>query len=312
MRRFIYKILIAFAFLPLILPFNGCIEDDLSVCGVSVNFEFTKNVEDIDKFATNVDKINLYVFDSEGMYMGEYEEEGNRLHSGPMKLNLMAGTYSLVAWGNLCDDYELPSFGIGTGIDDVILSLKRNQDTVRTHPGDLYHGLVKDIVIEPSLQSNQSITISLTKNTNNIKVVALNLPISKAAGTMYDCTINSINGDYNFDNSIAGINRLQYIPEASINNENQLISDFVVMRELNDGSTRSRLLFTRNQSGNNPETLVDLNLIEYLIPASITKDLDRDDNFLIELTFDDTYGTVSIKVNGWEYPEVDYGSILYE
>ena len=281
-----------------IVPLQGCLEDDLSVCGVSVDFIFTKNVEGVDKFPTNVNKINLYIYDSQGNFVGEYSEEGRRLHSGPMKLNLMEGRYSLVAWGNLCDDYQLADM---EKLNNANLSLIRANDTIKNRPVDLYHGMLYQIEVKPEIQNNQLFTIELTKNTNKVVVTTTGMPYSEHSKTSYDCLIVSRNGDYKFDNSITGFDRLHYIPESFINDDEEKVSDFVIMRELNDKTiTNSQLLVIRITEGEEPVVLVRTSLTDLLIPISITGDLDIDDYFEIEIEITETNGTASIFINGWD------------
>lgn len=295
----LWSLLIGLSLL-LILPLQGCVEDDLSVCGISVEYVYTKNVDYVDKFSTHVESITLFVYDSEGNYVGEYMSEGNRLHSGPMKLNLSEGRYSLVAWGNLCDDYTLTN---KTRLDEAELSLVRTCDTISTRPGHLYHGGLYSIEVRPDYQNNQLFTIELTKNTNNIIVTTVGMPYSETgtSTTVYDCSIVSRNGDYKFDNNITGSDRLRYITESTINEDKEKVSDFIVMRELNDKNiTDSKLIITRTKQGEAPVDIVTTDLTPILLPASITGDLDVDDEFEIEIEITETNGTTTILINGWD------------
>ena len=281
-----------------IMSLTGCVEDDLSVCGISVNFVYDKNVDRVDKFATNVDKITLFVYDSQGNYVGEYASEGNKLHSGPIKLNLMEGEYTLVAWGNLCDDYELADIA---SYEAAVLSLRRANDTIMNRPGDLSHGELSKIQVRADLSANQTDTIYLTKNTNNIVVTTVGMPYSETSKTKYDCYIVSRNGDYKFDNLMTGADRLHYIPEASINGDEEKVSDFIILRELNDKTlTNSRIFISRTTEGEGTETLVARDLTDILLPIAITGDLDIDDYFEIELEITETNGTTTIRINDWK------------
>jgi len=288
----------AFLIFPIL---QGCVEDDLSVCGITIDFVFTKNVEGVDKFATNVNKINLFVYDSGGNYIGEYSAEGDRLHSNSMALNLLPGVYTLIAWGNICDDYELYNT---TNFGEAELSLKRTENIVSTHPGDLYHGGLYQLKVDPDLKANQRDTIELTKNTNNIKVTTKGMPYdeeTKSSKTTYSCSIVSNNGDYKFDNEITGTDRLQYIAKTSINEDKEKVSDFVVMRELNNNITQSQIVITRNEEDKIPVDILQTDLVPILISASLTGDLDIEDEFEIEIIITETNGTTTIKIDDWEY-----------
>ena len=311
----------------LLLLMQGCVTDDLSICGISVHFSYTKNLEGVDKFSSSINKINLYVFDAEGYFVQEYAVAKDSLPQDfTIYVNLAPGTYDFVAWGNLGDDYEIQSaFEKGvTRMDDLQLSLKRQPgDTVSALPRPLYHGgLFRTEIQATDLQINQKLLVDMMKDTKEIKVIARGLAITKetrAAGTIYDCAISSRNGDYKFDNSITGDARLQYIPQAEVDDENHLVSDFVIMREFNTtGITGSRLTVNRQATTSaGASVLLDEDLRPYLLAAETgdftaaklgtlldPADLDIWDKFTIELFFDETMGTVSISVNGWEAQEV--------
>ena len=107
----------------------------------------------------------------------------------------------------------------------------------------------------------------------------------------------SKNGDYKFENNdIASNDRLYYIQNSGFDTSSNLVSDFLIMREMNDKSTDSRLIITHTDSLTTRE-LLNEDLVELLIPASITKDLDIDDTFDVVVEF--ISGQIYISVNGW-------------
>lgn len=304
----------AFCIFALLAIVTGCVQDDLSDCGIGVQFQYVKNVDNTDKFASLVDRITLFVFDDNGTYIGQYEDEGDVLKDNyVMNIPLKPGKYQLVAWGNLCEDYEVTPFVQGvTHMDEVMLSLKRTQNVVNEHPTHLFYGGIEEIELSTPYIGRRHVLMDMMKNTNSIHVTTRGLPLETAtksgshSGTTFDCTITSINGDYKFDNSITG-ERLTYIPEYATE-EQVLFSEFVIMRELNDRSTDSRIVITRHRGDDETETkaesdepveLLNESLTDLLIPASITKDLDIDDDFTIEFVFNYTNGTVTIIINGW-------------
>ena len=198
----------------IILSMHGCVNDDLSVCGVSVNFTYTKNLDKIDLFAEKVDGIDLFVFDSRDVYIGNYNERGGRLKSPgySMSLNLFEGAYTFVAWGNLNEDYSLTEFVPGqTTLQEAELSLSRINNIVdRQLLAPLYFGSEK-VVLKPAEIANQSITIDMMQDTKYITVLCKMLPLGDPDDPEnedeYTCTITSRNGDYNFENTITGSNR---------------------------------------------------------------------------------------------------------
>lgn len=296
----------SFCILLLACVLQGCVQDDLSDCGVGIKFRYIKNVDGIDKFTSSVERITLFVFDEEGYFIDEYSDEGDILKNNyTMNLPLKGGKYQLVAWGNLCEDYELTGYTRGvTKIDEVLLSLKRQDNVVNEHPTHLFYGGVESIDLQSPYTGRKYITMDMMKNTNTIYVKTKGLPVKSdtkaesAWGTEFTCTITSVNGDYRFDNSITG-ERLTYIPEYS-RQEETLDSGFVIMRELNDGSTGSRLIISYNgEAEKEPEILLDTDLTKLLVPASITGDLDIDDEFTLEVLFDYTSGNVTITINDW-------------
>jgi len=189
-----------------------------------------------------------------------------------------------------------------THINDFVLSVKRNADAVvETPPGDLFHGALLQVEIHAALQKHQRLTIDMIKNTNAIKVIATGLSLSDYAendSSGYNFQITSTNGDYGYDNSIVG-SRLEYVPEMSVDSD-RLVSDFVVMRELNDGSTNSKLTVTGYTETGEESQLFDESLTDILLSVSETEDLEIEDFFEIELFFDYAHGTTTIHVKGWE------------
>jgi hypothetical protein len=296
---------------------QGCVADDLSVCGISMYFKYTRNIDGIDKFSSSINKINLYVFDADGLFIEEYSEERDSLPpSFSIFLNLTPGVYDFIAWGNLGDDYEYPVFEKGvTRLSEVQLSLRRDpENTVNNLPAPLYHGgIYRREIIATELQVSQTLSIDMIKDTKEIKVTASGLAMqdpTKASDLEYGCAITSINGDYRFDNSITGDARLQYIPQETVGTEHQLISDFVIMRELSDRSTASRLIVNRNSAddGGPAEELINVDLVPILLALAQEQDLDLVDRFNIELFFDFTHATVSINLPGWD-DETNTGSL---
>jgi hypothetical protein len=170
---------------------------------------------------------------------------------------------------------------------------------------NLFYGSLR-AEIKPALLQDQVYTIDLIKDTKNITVTAIGLPVNGTkAGEPFACYIKSLNAGLRFkDNGVAGANTVQYVPISPyVNEENHLISDFVVMREIQDRSTDSRLIFTQ-EGKSDPifnESLIDM-MLAYIVGR--VWGLDVEDEFNIEVRFEGIgdYMSASITINGWEYP----------
>jgi hypothetical protein len=251
----------------------------------------------------------LCVFDKDGFFVEEYVEERDSLPQDfTIFLNLTPGVYDFVAWGNLGEDYEYPSIlekGV-TRLSDLQLSLKRNaQNEVTTLPGTLFHGgIFRKEILPTDLQFSQTLIMDMMKDTKEITVIATGLAMqdpTKASVLEYGSSITSRNGDYRFDNSISGDTQLQYLPQETVGTEHELISKFVIMRELEDRSTASKLMINRNTpSGEIEELIPPRDLVPLLIALAQEEDLDVIDSFEIRVEFDFTHGTFTINIPGWE------------
>ncbi|MDH6303633.1 hypothetical protein M2459_000433 [Parabacteroides sp. PF5-5] len=309
-----FKIRSAALTLIFIVLLQSCIQDDLSNCGIGVRYRFVKNVEGIDKFSTSINEISLFVFDENKHFLGKYTESTAHMYDQTMLLPLKKGKYFLVAWGGLSDDYNLTSCVVGkTIMEDFLLSLKSDQGIVNTHPADLYYGGIEEIEIKEPYTGTKYITIDMMKNTNTIHVVTSGLPFginsNSTHNSSYECKITSVNEAYKIDNSIVG-KRLTYLPYEKIENK-ELFSDFVVMRELNNGSTESNIIISETTSGGfAPKELLKIKLTDLLIEASITKDLDIDDDFKINILFDENSGHFKISIKDWVVVVNDGGNII--
>jgi hypothetical protein len=262
-----------------------------------------------DKFAPNIQKVTLFIFDSNGLFLDEYEMNEEQPGSNPqMRLNLFPGVYRFVAWGNLGEDYERPVFVKGeTSFNDAVISLKRTEQTVTKFPEDLFFASLPQTEILPALQRTQVLTMDMIKDTKKIKIIAKGLPADDVAKGIFACRISSVNGDYNFDNSINGSDRLLYIPQSYVDEQGQLIFEFGIMRDLKDGSTQSRLTFSYYDADDESEKeLLNAGLTEILLANMKGQDLDLEDYFEIDLVLDFTNGSATIHIKGWESTDTGY------
>ncbi|GHV49422.1 hypothetical protein FACS1894181_08310 [Bacteroidia bacterium] len=346
--KLIDKWVAAIGLIPLLLM-QGCVADDLSVCGVTVHFTYTKNLDHQDKFASEIRKVNLYVFKlrentTTGFPANPQSDEyyfllGDSVQGNPAQVNfdrylrLDPGYYKFVVWGNLGDDYTKPVLiKDSTRIDDLAVSLiYPNSNDVNRLPADLYHGMDAKQpngeynnyleISTADLSRNRTLTIDMMKDTKHIKVRAKGLAVSSddpSSFDLYQCRLSSTNAQYKFDNSITGNVRLRYIPDAKIDVDTALVSDFVIMREVYNTTHygSSRLNLTRMPVIDEGGPMADLDLLYYLVAYNQYVDsqegqdiLDRRDTYEITLFFDQTGALVSVKIADWEIKDVISGGI---
>jgi hypothetical protein len=304
----------------------------MSICGVTVSFKYTRNLEQKDKFADELRKVNLYVFNSEGKLIFEDSISGNPSQINYNRyLRLEAGAYTLVAWGsnniNMGDDFIQSAPSDSLTFDDLSFSIKNIRDTVNKVPADLFYGL-QQVTINPSdLSTNQTFTIDMMKDTKHVTVIASGVPIPKHENDdVYECTITSANGILNFRNEITkNVSSLHYFPDTTATGPGELTSKFVLMRELSTGTSAPILSFVRKSKSGDVTELIDpakRNLTSLLIALANEhqKDmtnansegdkLDIDNDFTIKLYYDETNGGVnSIEILDWNGEPINTGII---
>ncbi|MDR1202811.1 MAG: FimB/Mfa2 family fimbrial subunit, partial [Tannerellaceae bacterium] len=310
---------------------QGCLTDDLSVCGVRLSFNYTETPDGDNRFASDVRKANVYIFDAiNGVFVDEYSATFEQLVDGHiLPINLAAGTYDFITWGNIGDQFEKTSFVPGeTTFDEARITLKALDNTIREYPDSMYYGNMRAIVKASDLVLNQEIDLHLMKNNKRINVTTRGLydetsTIDVPSNPTFYCLITSKNGTYKFDNYPTG-EQYKYITRDSIayNEEDStdvtLRSDFVVLREFSDNKlTDSRLKIihsngnTRQEGGVAEEEFLDVSLTQCLNTVVVAggPPIEDIEEFDIEIVVSWTNGTYSITINDWNYSHS--GHVLY-
>jgi hypothetical protein len=269
------------------------------------------NKDETDLLGERVSKLTLYVFDSEGTFVGAYPSRGALYNGYTIPLLLKAGTYDFVVWGNLGEDYEVPALVPGqTRANELDLKFKKvgADHRVLEFPDSLYYGALR-MNVRPALQEEQVYTIDLIKDTKKITVIASGLSGEESEGKQFDCHIISRNAGLRFmDNRISENTKVTYIPQTHEDEQKNRVSEFVVIREIQDKSTESQLIYTMTDNAGQVRTLLDTSLVDMLLSYISNRrwDLSIEDDFVIQVTFDiRNFMTASITINGWEYYVTD-------
>jgi hypothetical protein len=301
----IFKIGIAVCLISVLSSTVGCVNDDLSVCGITIVFKYTNNLARIDKYDSDVKNVNLYIFDERGVFIEEY-----RILSNTIKLNLMPGTYDFVAWGNLSDGYTKPELRAGiTKLDSLTLLLKRESNKITEFPTPLYYGSIMRKDVRGDMITGQVDTIDLIKDTKYVRVTAEGLPPSESE---YACNIASLSAALKFDNTVTGTDVLDYQPQVSPSDTAKwLVSTFALTREYGttvERPTRSKLNVRHVPNGESIRE-IDLFPLLFAMVRSSTDEMIRRDTFNITLLFQWTSGTVGVTIKDWEDDHSNTGPI---
>lgn len=273
---------------------GGCIKEDQSDCGLNLIFKYDYNMAYTDKFPTDIFKLNVYVFDENGIFVGEFtDEKKNTNKNYKMNLPLEPGRYNIYTWAELRDDYSTATLVRSSAhFEEAGLSLIRPSDNyLTTKPKPLYHGAVTSLDVKRS--GNKDVLVSLIKDTNFIRVTARGLPFGVEGLSDFSCRIEGDNAEYKFDNSVVDNGNVTYLTQSSMEDKS-IISDFMVMRLLSTGQSQLVIEYKGREI-----------FRKQLLPLVMTDpgiDLDRQDTYYIDIEFNQyTFMAVSITVNGWTY-----------
>ena len=127
--------------LALLLTHFSCdsIHETLPECRLYVDFRYDYNMEFADVFAGRVDRIDVFIFDKDGKFILQKNEQGERLAAGNyrMPLDLPLGEYRISAWGGMSDDFEMPRLVAGQSTPED-LTVKMNREATLIYDKELH------------------------------------------------------------------------------------------------------------------------------------------------------------------------------
>ena len=190
--------------------------EDLPECRLFVKFKYDYNMLYADAFHTQVDKVELYVFDKDGKYLFKQSEEGAALVTGSylMEVELPVGEYQFMAWAGAHDSYDITSMTPGSStITDMKLQLIREESFIIKHELEpLWYGEI--IKVNFTGTTHQTETINLIKDTNKVRFVFQGYREDSWQVNVndYDYEIIESNGHLAHDNSLLDDDVLSFQP----------------------------------------------------------------------------------------------------
>ena len=269
---------------PWILTSCDMFHEDLPECRLFVKFKYDYNMLFTDAFHTQVDKVELYVFDKDGKFLFSQVEEGEALATGnyQMEVKLPIGEYQFLAWAGARDSY------------DIYTPRGENDFTGTSH---------------------QTETIDLIKDTNKIRFVFQGYSDSYIRATSgdnwnvnmndYEYEIIESNGHLAYDNSLLEDDVLSFRPYYMEQKSSSAAAvELNTMRLMEDRPTR--FVVTEKSTG---KKVFNINLTDFLALTSmegnnmdVQEYLDRQDRYKIIFFFaDNTWNAVQVNINGWTW-----------
>ncbi|MGV8090936.1 MAG: FimB/Mfa2 family fimbrial subunit [Mangrovibacterium sp.] len=333
--------IILVSFLSAGIPACSWLKDDLDDCltGCKIEFRVAMDVEynglfNAQAFYNEVEDVNLWVFDSNGIYIEKYTEQGEILKQNDFTIDLplQPGRYKMVVWTGLLDGfYEVPELTAGVStMEDLTLRMKRDADNRQNNQiTPLWHGIISDVEVKYGRYT--LITVGLVKDTNTLIAVMQDVWGNNLDSEDYDFEIIADNGYMDYKNQLLDDDDIRYgayytqTAEVDADNEFNTLNrsgeedtkKFSVARaELNTlrlmTDRRTRFVVTEKATG---RKLMNINLTQYLlltrtlyegkygVKISDQEYLDYEDTysviFFLTSSGGGSYVCTSLKINGW-------------
>lgn len=204
---------------------DSVIYDGEGDCSVKyrIEFEYERNMEFADAFASKVPSVSLYVFDESGVLVKQMSESGQALAADDfaMMLELEPAEYDLLAWcGVDGKSFTLPTAIVGkTTLEQMQCAVVRRTSDKGSYVdkdlNPLFHGLKR--INYSSEAGVHTEVISLTKNTNNFRIILQQTWSDSADAeavdvSKFDFAIIDNNGRMAYDNSVMEDEQIVYRP----------------------------------------------------------------------------------------------------
>ena len=294
----------------LLLVLFSCtsIDETLPECRLYVRFRYDYNMEFSDAFASQVNRVDVFVFDKDGTFVMKKSEQGETLGGGSyrMPLPLPVGEYRIAAWAGMSDDFEMPEPVAGkTTLEDLTVRMKREESLVHNKAlNPLWYGGVQAVSFTG--RQEQTETVSLIKDTNKFRFILQKSGPGEELD-INDCLfeIRADNGYYDWNNDLLDDDMISYRPYYL-----EKVEDVGIVVEMNTmrllEHKKVYLTLTRKSDG---KELMKIDLIPYLlltkmeghnIPAQ--EYLDRQSEYAIVFFYNPellNFLFTKIVINGW-------------
>lgn len=184
-----------------------------------VKYVYDMNMEWADAFGSQVNSVELYVFDPEtGDLVAQYSEDNaSALASNDylMPIDLKPGNYDFVAWCGLSNNKEnLFSLSSISKKSEAHCTLQRSYEGGKAYQkkqlNALFHGKVTASL--PNTEGDHIVTVKLIKDTNNITLSMQHVSGQTLTSDMFTVTMAEANGHLGHDNSVMDDEEIEFRP----------------------------------------------------------------------------------------------------
>ena len=294
----------------LLLVLFSCtsIDETLSECQLYVSFRYDYNMEFTDAFATQVNRVDVFVFDKDGTFIMKKSEQGKTLGSGSyrMQLQLPIGEYRIATWAGMSDAFEMPEPVAGKStLEDLTVNMKREESLIHNKVLEpLWYGEIQTVNFTG--KQEQTETVRLIKVTNKFRFILQKSGPGEELD-MNDCLfeIRADNGYYDWNNDLLDDDMISYQPYHL-----EKVEDVGIVAEMNTMRLleHKKVYLTLTRKSDSKE-LMKVDLIPYLlltkmeghnIPAQ--EYLDRQSEYAIVFFYNPellNFLSTKIMINGW-------------
>ena len=288
----------------LLLVLFSCtsIDETLPECRLYVRFRYDYNMEFSDAFASQVNRVDVFVFDKDGTFVIKKSEQGETLGgSYRMPLPFPAGEYRIAAWAGMSDDFEMPEPVAGkTTLEELTVRMKREESLVHNKAlNPLWYGGVQAVSFTG--RQEQTETVSLIKDTNKFRFILQKSGPGEELD-INDCLfeIRADNGYYDWNNDLLDDDMISYRPYYL-----EKVEDVGIVVEMNTmrllEHKKVYLTLTRKSDGKELIPYLLLTKMEgHNIPAQ--EYLDRQSEYAIVFFYNPellNFLSTKIVINGW-------------
>ena len=306
----------------------SCIRSEEEQCDTYVRFIYDYNIGGADMYTPGIDlfhkqatKVDLFIFDGQGVYIDRITETASSgTFSSDFRITLprnLPKDAQMVAWSGLYDEFY--------SVTDMVKGQSRLEDLLveaKTSTGNIIDKDIKPLwngsaLGNPSLVKyiNDVVTISLVKNTNNIRI---NLEVVDEDNNIlsdehFSIEMTSSNKSYRYNNEIvSSTDVILYRPfYTGFDEETGVAAELKLLRLMADRQSVLKIIHEDRD-----EVLLEKDIIPYLyasrlsIYASMGKQeyLDREDTYriIVFLTYkpgpgpgEGQYIATEIRINEW-------------